>query len=101
MGAVEVRGRAVVDARFVVEEVPAVDVVDVAVEVVVNPVARGLERVRPDVRLEVLVVDVDAGVDDADVDVPAADLVGVPCPSGAAAERVLSRSRPGASFETW
>ena len=49
----------------VVDEVPAVDVVDVAVAVVVDAVARDLAGVGPDVGGEVGVVVVDAGVDDA------------------------------------
>ena len=60
----------VVDGVVVVAEVPAVDVVDVAVAVVVDPVgllaAARLARVRPRPRGEVRMAEVDAVVDDRD-----------------------------------
>ena len=62
----------VVGQVVVVDEVPAVHVVDVAVAVVVDAVARDLARVRPDVGGEVGVVVLDPGVDDGDDDVGAA-----------------------------
>src|SRR4029079_34711 len=74
MGAVIFGRRGVEHARVVVEEVPAVDVVDVTIPVVIDPVARGLERVGPDVGREISVADVDAGVDDPDEHRVAADL---------------------------
>src|SRR5262249_24139846 len=72
-GAGDVRAVAVVVERFVVvrDEVPAVDVVDEAVAVVVDAVAGDLARVGPDVGGEVGVVVVDAGVDDRDDDAAA------------------------------
>ena len=59
-------GRAVVNGGVVVEEVPAVNVVNEPVAVVVNAVAGSLAGVRPDVRLKVCVADVNAFVNDAD-----------------------------------
>ena len=69
-GARHVRAVAVVVHRVgvVVDEVVAVDVVDVAVAVVVEPSAGDLGRVRPDVGGEVGMRVVDAGVDHADDD---------------------------------
>jgi len=49
-------------------QIDAVDVVDIAVVVVVDPVARGLAEVRPDVGGEVGVAQSRAGVDDRDGD---------------------------------
>ena len=53
----------VVRVGVVVDEVPAVDVVDVAVAVVVDAVAGDLTGVGPDVGLQVGMVEVDTGVD--------------------------------------
>ena len=50
----------------VVGEVPTVDIVDIAVAVVVDAVTRRLAGVAPDVRREIGVVVVDAGVDHGD-----------------------------------
>jgi len=58
-----------VQGRVVVRVVVAVAVVDVAVAVVVDAVAADLAGVRPDVALQIRVVDVDAVVDDLDDDV--------------------------------
>ena len=63
MGAVRI-GRAVVNSRIVVEEVPTVDVVNKAVTVIVNTVGGNLERIDPDVVAKVRVVDLNAFVDD-------------------------------------
>jgi hypothetical protein len=68
-------------------EVPAVDVVGVAVAVVILAVDR-VEGVDPDVAGEVLVGVLDAGVDDADVDVGASGLAVVPGRIGLAAVAV-------------
>ena len=57
---------AVLRGRVLLDEVPADDVVDVAVAVVVEPVAGDLARVPPGVRGEVGVREGDAGVDDRD-----------------------------------
>ena len=51
---------------IVVTEVPAVHVVDEAIPVVVDPVTRDLARVSPDLRYEVGMPEVDAGVHDPD-----------------------------------
>ena len=61
MGAVVV---VVVRIGVVVDEVPSVEVVDVAVAVVVDAVAGNLAGVGPDVGLEVGMVEVDARVND-------------------------------------
>src|SRR5262249_42153650 len=50
-------------------EVPAVDVVDVAVSVVVDAVARDLAGVHPDVGSQVRVIDLHAGIDVGDDEV--------------------------------
>ncbi|CAB4886227.1 unannotated protein [freshwater metagenome] len=66
MRAVSVRplgGVAVEHRVVVVQEVPSVDVVDVAVGVVIDPIARDLVGVGPDVRREVRVIELDALVD--------------------------------------
>ena len=52
-----------VGVGVVVAEVPAVDVVDVAVAVVVDAVARDLSRIRPQVGGDVGMEAIDAGVD--------------------------------------
>ena len=62
----------VVDVGVEVEHVRAVDVVDEAVAVVVAAVAGDLAGVRPDVRGEVRVVELDAGVEDGHEDARAA-----------------------------
>ncbi len=84
--------RAVVDRVVVLEEVPAVRVVGVAVAVVVNAV-HGVEGVRPDVGAEVDVLVVDALVDDADVDGGAAGVARGPRLAGLAAELVGGAGR--------
>ena len=89
VGAVVV-ARPVVDGGVVGVEVPAVDVVDVAVPVVVDAVG-GLAGVRPDVGRQVWVADLDALVDDAHVDVRVAGVAGVPGLAGPAPERVGGR----------
>jgi len=50
----------------VIAEVPAVDVVDEAVAVVVDPVRRGLARVGPQAVLQVGMLDVDARIEHRD-----------------------------------
>ena len=55
-------------ARAGRREVDAVDVVDVAVAVVVDAVARDLAEVGPDVRRQVGVIELDPAVDDRDRD---------------------------------
>ena len=61
--------RAVEHRVVAVLEVPAVDVVDVPVAVVIDAVHR-IERVRPDVRVQIGMRELHAGVGDAHVDVP-------------------------------
>ena len=72
----DVRAVAVVvgGVAVAVDEVGAVDVVDEAVAVVVDAVARHLARVGPQVGREVAMGEVDAGVDHGDGDVAARDL---------------------------
>ena len=65
MGAVEVV-RSVKEQRVVVDEVPAITVVDIAVGVVVDAVATDFARVGPSRLGEVRVAEVDAGVEHCD-----------------------------------
>ena len=67
MGAVAV---AIGHLVIVVDEVPAVGVVLIAVLVIVNGIARGVTRIRPDVGGQIGMGDVDAGVDHRHDDVP-------------------------------
>ena len=80
-------GAAVVDGAVAVGEVPAVDVVDVAVPVVVHAVG-GIEGVGPDLPGELRVRELDAFVDDAYVDALRAGVAGRPGLGGLSAERV-------------
>src|SRR4029077_4188664 len=76
-------------AVVVVKEIPAVDVVDVPVQVVVHAgKAGGLDRIGPDIGRQVGMVNLDAFVDDADGDGAAADMSGLPGLAGLAAERI-------------
>jgi hypothetical protein len=56
------------------DKAPAVDVIDVAVLVVVPPVARRLARVGPELPCQVAVAQIDPGVQDGDDDVGATGL---------------------------
>ena len=79
----------IVDRRVVVAEVPAVDVVDVAVAVVVDAVARGVSPGLVHARArEVRVAEVDTVVDDRDDDAR-------PCLAGCVAPRVRRYRRRG------
>ena len=67
----------VVDVSVVVAEVPAVEIVDVTVTVVIDAVAVDFSRIAPQNRVEVRMIHIDAGIVDRDHH-PGAPFVDVP-----------------------
>ena len=83
----------IVHAVVVVYEIPPVNVVDVPVAVVVNPVDR-IVRIRPDIVHQIGVLDLDTFVNDADKDVCRTGDVLVPRFLCLTAELIGSARRP-------
>ncbi len=86
---------AVVDGVVVRVEIPAADVVDVSVAVVVDAVSCGIERIQPHVGREVRMVEVHAFVDDPHVDIARAGEARRPRLFGLATERIRRADRAG------
>ena len=87
MGAVVIRRASGIDVVAVAREVPAADIVDITVAVIVHAVG-GVVRIDPDVGGQILVVEVDALVDHADNDVAATGVPGRPRFAGLRTELV-------------
>ena len=92
VGAVGIVPATVVDAVVVVGEVPAVNVVDVAVAVIVSTVCR-IKGIRPNVRRKIGMGDINTFVDDADIDGRGADLT--LCPRFVRTRTVWARGAAG------
>ncbi|MNI36158.1 hypothetical protein D3C73_902010 [compost metagenome] len=62
----------VVELIRIIDEVPAVNIVDVAVVIVILAVASIILRIGPDVVRQIRVIDGQAGIDDCNNQIPAA-----------------------------
>ena len=85
---------AIVDRSIVMEEIPAVNVVNKSIPIVINSVAGNLARIRPDVRLQVRMIYVNAFVNHSD-DHVAAPCSRVPCGLGVDVRARSAATLPG------
>ena len=94
MGTVIVRG-IIVDGVVVVVEIPAVDIIGIAIAVIVDAVSGDFERVDPDVRCEIGMIQLNPGVNYSDVQSPVADESVAPCLFSGRTELICGATRAG------